>query len=209
MSNLVITIGRQFGSGGRVIAKLVADHFSIKCYDKNILLLAAKKSGLNEKFIENYDEKAVTSLSFMAGQNFYLSPTAINHNTIHVEAYFSQFNVIKEIAKKESCVIVGRVGNYILRDESHLISVFISADKEDRIARIMEYENISGKKAEKAIEKYDKNREKYYNFFSGKKWSDAKTYDVCVNSSRLGIEGTANFIIGYIEARMKQDGFNV
>ena len=163
MGNLVITVGREFGSGGRTVAKLVAEHFGIKCYDKNILALAAEKSGLNEKFIESYDEKAVSGLGFLTGQGFYFSPRGAN-NDIHVEAYFSQFNVIRELAKKESCVIVGRAGNYILRDEPGMISVFISADR-----------------------------------------AEAKTYDLCINSSKLGIEGAAKIVIDYVEAKLKAE----
>lgn len=204
MGNLVITVGREFGSGGRTVAKLVAEHFGIKCYDKNILALAAEKSGLNEKFIESYDEKAVSGLGFLTGQGFYFSPRGAN-NDIHVEAYFSQFNVIRELAKKESCVIVGRAGNYILRDEPGMISVFISADRADRVDRIMKYEKISDRQAEKAVDKYDKNRAKYYNFFSNMKWGEAKTYDLCINSSKLGIEGAAKIVIDYVEARLKAE----
>jgi cytidylate kinase len=200
MANFVITVGREFGSGGRAIAKKIAEHFNIKCYDKEIIYLASKESGLHENFIANCDEKAISSLSFSGGNNFYF-PGGNMHN-VQIKAYFSQFDAIKTVAKQGPCVIVGRVADYVLKNEDNKISVFISADRQDRVSRVMEYENIPEKQAEKLVDKNDKNRAKYYNFFSNKKWGEAKTYDLCVNSSKLGIDKTAEFIINYIENRL-------
>ncbi|MBO5285620.1 MAG: cytidylate kinase-like family protein [Clostridia bacterium] len=201
MANYVITIGREFGSGGRAIAKMVAEHFNIKCYDKEIISLASEESGLHENFIAHCDEKAVSSLSFAGGNNFYF-PGGNMHN-VQIKAYFSQFDAIKKVAKEGPCVIVGRVADHVLKNEENKITIFISADRQDRVLRVMEYENISERKAEKLVDKNDKNRAKYYNFFSNKKWGEAKTYDLCVNSSKLGIDGTADFIIEYVKSRLQ------
>ena len=200
MAKYVITVGREFGSGGREIAKKIAEHFNIKCYDKEIISLASKESGLHENFIANCDEKAISTLSFSGGNNFYF-PGGNMHN-VQIKAYFSQFDAIKNVAKQGPCVIVGRVADYVLKSEENKISIFISADRQDRVSRVMGYENISEKKAEKLVDKNDKNRAKYYNFFSNKKWGEAKTYDYCINSSKLGIDKTAELVISYIESRL-------
>ena len=197
MNNYIITIGRQFGSGGREIAKKIAKHFNIKCYDKEIISLTAEHSGLHEDFIKTCDEKAVSSFAFSVANNFYISANGAHQ--VQTKAYFSQFETIKKLAETESCVIVGRVADYVLRNKENKITIFISANTNDRVNRIMEYENISEAKAEKMIAKADKNRAKYYNFFSQYKWGDAKTYDVCINSSVLGIDKTAEVLISYIE----------
>jgi cytidylate kinase len=118
----------------------------------------------------------------------------------------TQFEAIKKLAEEESFVIVGRVADYVLRHKENKISIFICADVSDRVARVMEYENISDKKAEKLIAKADKNRAKYYNFFSHNKWGDAKTYDICINSSVLGIDKTADYLIDYIENVLRAKG---
>ena len=200
MNNFIITVGRQFGSGGREIAKKIAQHFNIKCYDDELVDLAAEHSGLHKDFVASCDEKAVSSFAFSVSNNFYVSSNGAHQ--VQIKAYFSQFDAIKSVAKQGPCVIVGRVADYVLKNEDNKISVFISADRQDRVSRVMEYENIPEKQAEKLVDKNDKNRAKYYNFFSNKKWGEAKTYDLCVNSSKLGIDKTAEFIINYIENRL-------
>lgn len=202
MNNFIITIGRQFGSGGREIAKKIAKHFNIKCYDKELINLAAEHSGLHEDFVATCDEKAVSNFAFSVANNFYISTNGAHQ--VQIKAYFSQFEVIKKLAETESFVVVGRVANYILRNKENKISVFISANTNDRIARIMEYENISEAEAEKLVKKADKNRAKYYNYFSQKKWGEASTYDICVNSSVMGIDKTAEILIKYIEEFLKE-----
>lgn len=208
MNNLVITVGREFGSGGRTVAKLVAEYFHINCYDKSILELAAQKTGLNAGFIKHYDEKAVSRLGLLTGQSFYLPSNYVKAD-VHAEVYYSQFNVIRELAAKEPCIIVGRVGNYILRNEPNMVSVFVSANEEDRIKRVMGYENISEAQAKKSIVKHDKDRSRYYNFFSETKWGEAKSYDICVNTSKLGIEGAAKIIETYIERYIEAAGIDL
>lgn len=207
MNNFIITIGREFGSGGHAIAKKIAEHYGIKCYDKEIISMASEKSGIHEDFIASCDEKAVSNFAFSVANNYYFSGSGAQQ--IQIKAYFSQFDVIKKLADTESFVIVGRVSDYVLRHKENKISIFISADKSDRVARVMEYEKISDKKAEKLIARADKNRAKYYNFFSHNKWGDAKTYDICVNSSVLGIEKTAEHLIGYIDTVLNQKGIKV
>ena len=197
MSNLIITVGRQFGSGGREIANKIAKHFNIKCYDNELVDLAAEHSGLHKDFVASCDEKAVSSFAFSVSNNFYIPANGAHQ--VQIKAYFAQFEVLKKLAESESFVVVGRVADYILRNKENKISIFISANTNDRINRIMEFENISESKAEKMILKADKNRAKYYNFFSQSKWGDAKTYDICINSSLMGIDKTADVLIKYIE----------
>lgn len=204
MNNFVITIGREFGSGGHAIAKKLAEYYGVKCYDKEIISMAAEHSGIHEDFIASCDEKAVSSFAFSVANNYYFSGSGAQQ--IQIKAYFSQFEAIKKLAESESFVIVGRVADYVLRHKENKISIFISADLSDRIDRVMEYEKIPDKKAEKIIAKADKNRAKYYNFFSHNKWGDAKTYDICVNSSVLGIEKTTDYLIKYIDAVLKEKG---
>ncbi|MCQ2399265.1 MAG: cytidylate kinase-like family protein [Clostridia bacterium] len=198
MEKFILTIGREFGSGGHAIARAVANRLGVKCYDKEIMQLASEESGLHKDFIASCDEKALSGFAFSGIDNgFYFSGNGVQQ--IQIKAYFSQFDAIKKIGEGDSCVIVGRVADYVLRDNPDVVSVFISANMPDRIERIMEFENISGKAAEKLIVKNDKNRSRYYNFFSGKKWGDARTYDVCINSSVLGLDGTVDYIVDLVE----------
>jgi cytidylate kinase len=166
--------------------------------------MASESSGLHEDFIASCDERAVSNFAFSVSSNYYF--TGSGAHQVQSKAYFSQFEAIKKLAEEESFVIVGRVADYVLRHKENKISIFICADVSDRVARVMEYENISDKKAEKLIAKADKNRAKYYNFFSHNKWGDAKTYDICINSSVLGIDKTADYLIDYIENVLRAKG---
>ncbi len=201
MKKFVITIGREFGSGGRAVAKLLAEKLGVKCYDEELVEMASSSSGLHPEMVASLDEKALSPFSFAGGGQFYLSSHGA-HN-VQIQAAFSQFNAIKELAKNENCVIVGRVADYVLKDNPNTISIFVSADLDYRIQRIMEYEGVSEKKAEKIIIKNDRNRAKYYNFFSNKKWGEAKTYDLCVKTSLLGIEKSVDFIFDFINLTLK------
>lgn len=201
MDKFVITIGREFGSGGREIARQLANKFNVKCYDKEIVAMASEHSGIHEDMIKTCDEKAISAFSFVGGGQFYLSSHGA-HN-MQVQANFSQFSVIKKIAENESCVFVGRVADYVLKNHPNHVSIFISANFEDRVKRIMEYEGISEQKAEKLIYKNDKNREKYYNFFTNKKWGNSSSYDVCINSSMFGIDKTVDVLFNIIKEKLE------
>lgn len=200
--HILITIGRQFGSGGREIGYKVAEKLGIKCYDKELLAEASKESGLCEKIFETHDEKPTRSFLYSLVMNTYsvgYTPSGYVDMPIGHKLFLAQFDAIKNIAAKESCVIVGRCADYALEDNPDLLSVFIHADMDVRIKRIMERKEIE--KADIArdlIIKTDKQRASYYNSYANKKWGDAKTYNVCIDSSILGIDGTADLIVDIV-----------
>ncbi len=201
---LIITIGRQYGSGGREIGEKIASRYGLGYYDKQLLAIAAKESGLCDEIVEHYDEKKI-SAAFMYpfSANVYSYGIGGHMGTekpLAMQVFFAISNVIKKIATKESCVIVGRCADYILRDNPNLFSVFICADDQDRVARIMRRNNIDSEKVAYArMVKTDKNRARFYNYYSDHKWGAAETYDLSVKSSYLGIDKTVETICGVID----------
>ncbi len=200
--NTVITIGRQFGSAGREIGEKVAEHFGIKCYDKELLTRAAKESGFCEEMIQNHDEKPTNSFLY----NLVMDTYSFGYNTssfvdmpISHKVFLAQFDTIKKIAQEESCVIVGRCADYALADRDNVVNLFIYGREEAKTQRIMERYNLSESKARDMIIKKDKQRQSYYNYYSSKKWGRADSYDLCINSSVLGVEGTVKLVIQYVE----------
>ena len=200
--HIVITIGRQLGSGGREIGKLVAEKLGIKFYDKELLSVAAKESGLCEKIFEAHDEKPTRSFLYSLVMDTYsmgYAPSGYVDMPIGHKLFLAQFDTIKNIAEKESCVIVGRCADYALEENPALLSIFIHGDMEARIKRIMERRNIEkANDAKEIIIKTDKKRASYYNSYSNKKWGDAKTYNFSIDSGVLGIEGTADLIVDIV-----------
>ncbi len=206
--NTIITIGRQFGSGGREIGELVAKHFDIKCYDKELLSRAAKESGFCEEMIQNHDERPTNSFLYnlvMDTYSFGYNASSFVDMPISHKVFLAQFDTIKKIADEGPCVIVGRCADYALADYDNVLNLFISGNEECKIKRIKErFDDInSDDKAREMMSKKDKQRQSYYNYYSSKKWGRASSYDLCINSSILGIEGTVDFIIQYIEAYEK------
>lgn len=200
--NTVITIGRQFGSAGREIGEKVADYFGIKCYDKDLLTRAAKESGFCEEMIQNHDEKPTNSFLY----NLVMDTYSFGYNTssfvdmpISHKVFLAQFDTIKKIAQEESCVIVGRCADYALADRDNVVNLFIYGREEAKTQRIMERYNLSESKARDMIIKKDKQRQSYYNYYSSKKWGRADSYDLCINSSVLGVDGTVKLVIQYVE----------
>ena len=198
----VITIGRQFGSAGREIGEKVAEYFGIQCYDKELLTRAAKESGFCEEMIQNHDERPTNSFLY----NLVMDTYSFGYNTssfvdmpISHKVFLAQFDTIKKIAKEGPCVIVGRCADYALADFENSVHLFIYADEDSRVKRIMERYSLSQLKAQEMIAKKDKQRQSYYNYYSSKKWGRADSYDLCINSSVLGVEGTVKLIIQYIE----------
>ena len=174
--NTVITIGRQFGSAGREIGEKVAEHFGIKCYDKELLTRAAKESGFCEEMIQNHDEKPTNSFLY----NLVMDTYSFGYNTssfvdmpISHKVFLAQFDTIKKIAQEESCVIVGRCADYALADRDNVVNLFIYGREEAKTQRIMERYNLSESKARDMIIKKDKQRQSYYNYYSSKKWGRA------------------------------------
>jgi cytidylate kinase len=192
----VITIGRQLGSGGRMIGEKLAGQLGISFYDKELIQIASQQSGLGKEYFEQADEKKRFSIF---GGLFQLRGTIadepFSNYYLNNETLFKiQSDVIRELAEKRSCLFVGRCADYVLKENPRCLNVFITADLHDRIRRVAETQNLSAEKARDFIEKTDKHRAGYYNYFSNKIWGVAESYDLCINSSILGIDETVTFI---------------
>ena len=193
----VITIGRQFGSGGHEIGEKVAEYFGIKCYDKELLTRAAKDSGFCEEMIKSHDERPTNSFLYnlvMDTYSFGYNASSFVDMPISHKVFLAQFDTIKKIASEGPCVIVGRCADYALEEFDNCINFFIYADEDSKAARLMKKYDISDEKAREMMLKKDKQRQSYYNYYSSKKWGRADSYDFCLNSAVLGIEGTVKLI---------------
>lgn len=200
--NTVITIGRQFGSAGREIGQKVAKYFDITCYDKELLSRAAKESGFCEEMLENHDERPTNSFLY----NLVMDTYSFGYNASHFvdmpishKVFLAQFDTIKKIASEGPCVIVGRCADYALNDLKNCVHIFIYGDEETKTKRIMEKYSLDASKAKDMCIKKDKQRQSYYNYYSSKKWGRADSYDLCINSSILGVDGTVKLLVQYIE----------
>ena len=206
MGNLVITIGRECGSAGRLIGQKLAADLGVKCYDKELLTLAAKNSGLCEELFKTHDEKPTSSFLYSLVMDTY----SLGYNTsaymdmpINHKIFLAQFDTIKKLAEEESCVIVGRCADYALADYPNTVSVFICGDEEDKIRHLMERHNVDEAKAKDIMIKTDKRRASYYNYYSSKRWGSCKSYDMCISSSAVGYEGAVDIIKEF--AKKKQE----
>lgn len=200
MEGTYITIGRQFGSGGREIGKKVAQALGIPYYDKELLAVAAKESGLSHQFLQAYDERPTNSFFYslvMGQQNLLVGAQNV---TVEQLAAKAQREAVQSVADKGSCVIVGRCADYILRDRNGLFRVFICADGEKRIERVCRRDGLNEKEAEEKLRRMDKTRATYYGFHTDRKWGAAETYDLCINSSRKGTDAAADLILSFIKA---------
>jgi cytidylate kinase len=202
MEKIIINIGRQIGSGGRIIAKQLAEEFNCKFYDKEILNLAAQESGFSKEFFEQNDEQKGflknlfhIHLPLIGGGNFY-------NNTFSQESLYKfQSDAIHEAAQEGNCVFVGRTADYILRDMKNVVNVFITANIDQRIQRVCKRQELTRNEARKFIKEHESERATYYNYYTGKKWGHSESYDLCINSSILGIEDTEKFIADFIRKR--------
>lgn len=203
----VITIGRQLGSGGRAIGERIAERLGIRMYDRQLLTMAAEQSGLCPEFFEKADEKESRGvLSSLIGylRSPFAGDTGTDNNVLSNDALFKiQSDVIRDIAARESALFVGRCADYILRDNPRCISVFITADRADRIERLCRMEGITPIAAESLMERTDNQRASYYNYYSSRTWGEAATYGLCINSSLLGIDGTVESIIDFAERKLQ------
>ena len=198
----VITIGREYGSGGRLIGQEIARYFGIKCYDKELLDHASSESGICKELFENHDEKPTNSFLYslvMDTYSFGYSSGAFTEMPMNHKVFLAQFDAIKKLAAEGPCVMVGRCADYALAENKNCFSVFIHADKDYRINRISQKYNKNAKEARDRINKMDKSRSSYYNYYTNKKWGEASGYTLCVDSSRLGISGAAQTIIQAIQ----------
>ncbi len=199
--HMVITIGRQYGSGGHQVARELAELLGFKMYDKEIINLAAKESGISEEILKVYDEKPTNSFLYSLSLGAYsFENSLIGTPSIPIvdRVFAAQAQIIKDLAEEGSCIFVGRCANSILKDRENVLSVFIHTDLERRIDRICEYEKISRNEASTIIRNADKKRAGYYNYFSDLKWGDARSYDLCIDS-RIGIKNVAEVIKLFIE----------
>ncbi len=204
MGNKIITVGREFGSGGRAIGELAAKKMCVKCYDKELIKAAAKASGLWEELLDNMDEKPTNSFLYSLVMDPYSYSYQFenqNYNqNLNQKAFGAVYNTIRTIADKESAVFIGRCSNYILRDYDNVLNVFIYASEENKIKRLMErYENMTEKKAREMIVKQDKARANYYNFYTPYKWGSRASYDMMIDSALLGVEGTADLLVEMVD----------
>ena len=212
MRNLVVAIGREFGSGGKEIGQKLADRLSIKCYDSELLSIAAKNSGFCEEILQKNDEKPTNSFLYSLvmdtySMSGYTSAPFVDMPLNH-KVFLAQFEAIKKLASEESCVIVGRCADYALAGDPDCVSVFIHADMDFRLKRIKADSDKEFKDDNKVIDfinKNDKKRANYYNYYSSKKWGDARSYDFCLDSSILGIDKTVDMIIEYLKIRYPED----
>ena len=200
-TNTIITIGRQYGSGGKEIGHFVAEAFGIKLYDKEMLARAAKESGICEELFETHDEKPTNSFLYSLVMDTYsingYSSAPFLDMPLNHKVFLAQFETIKKIAEKESCVIVGRCADYALAENPNCINVFIHADKEFRTKRVAAELQVNESKAKDAIQKKDKQRASYYNYYTSKKWGDSRSYHLTLDSSALGIDKCVEMILQY------------
>ena len=204
MGNTIITIGREFGSYGLEIGKKVAEALDLKLYDKDMLKRAAKESGLCEELFETHDEKPTNSFLYSLVMDTYslgYSTSGYADMPLNHKVFLAQFDTIKKIAAEGPCVIVGRCADYALEDFDNVVSIFIHADLDKRISRISKLENITPSKAKDMIVKNDKKRSSYYNYYTNKEWGEAKSYDLCLNSSKLGVDGTVKAILEFVRLK--------
>jgi cytidylate kinase len=198
----VITIGRQFGSGGREIGEKLSKAYGINYYDRELLTRAAKESGFCEEILQNHDERPTNSFLY----NLVIDTYSFGYNSssfvdmpISQKVFLAQFDTIKKLAEEGPCVIVGRCADYALEGRDNVINLFIYADEDFKIKRVMDIYDLDESKARDMINKKDKQRQSYYNYYTNRKWGKADTYDLCINSAVLGIDGSVKLIKQFVE----------
>lgn len=203
MANKIYTIGREFGSGGREVGEKLAAKLGIKLYDKELLQQAAKDSGFCEEIFENHDEKPTNSFLYSLVMDTYsvsgYSAAPFLDMPLNHKVFLAQFETIKKIAEKESCVIVGRCADYALSDNPDCINIFIHANLDVRIKNVSRNLNITENKARDIINKTDKQRASYYNYYTSKKWGDSKSYNLSLDAGKLGTDNCVEMILKFRE----------
>lgn len=196
MSNHIITISRQYGSGGRFIGKLLAEKLGIPLYDNELITLAAQKSGYSETIFENVEKTSTHSLLYSL--SMFGTTAGVYGLPLADKVFIVQSEIIKKVAAEGSCVIVGRCADYILKDEQNIIDVFIHSDIENRIKRAVTYYDLLPEKAKEAIVKTDKRRASYYNYYTGLRWGDANNYEISLYSDKIGIENCVDILYKFV-----------
>lgn len=199
---IIINVGRQLGSGGHDIGRMLALDFGAKYYDRELLNLAAKESGFSEKFFEQHDEKRGFLKGLFNVQTSHFSGGSMYKTNFSQESLFQfQSDAIIKAAKEGSCVFVGRCADYILRDFPNVVNIFVSASMEYRVSQIMNKQHLDEEAAKAFIEKRESERAEYYNYYTGKKWGYAASYDLSIDSSVLGIMETEKIIVSFIRKK--------
>ena len=204
----IVTISREFGSGGREIGKTLAQRLDIPFYDKELLEIASKESGICQELFVKNDESYTNSFlySLVMGNYPVTADGRINPDMpLNHKIFLAQFDTIKNIADKGPCVIVGRCADYVLRERHNVVNFFLSAKMHEKKARILARYDIEKNKAEDFIKKTDKRRASYYNYYTDMKWGSAKNYDLCINTSKTGREGAVQLMMDYIAIKEKLD----
>lgn len=197
MHSLVITIGRQYGSGGRLIGEAVANKLDVPFYNRNMIDMIAEKSGLARDYITRREDKVPSRMIWapLVGDTGMSLLYNLSYYTNSDRMFFAQSEIIREIAAKGSCVIVGRCADYILNEQANILKVFVYADKKDRIERIVSEYGVERSKASKTIDNTDNGRAKYYTHYTEMTWGDCRHYNLCIDSSRFGIESASDIIV--------------
>ena len=207
MKKTVITIARSYGSGGRTLGKLFAEQLGINCYDREILRMASDASGINEALFGQADERLKRSPLFgILKKNPYKGGVIPPENSDFVSddnLFNYQAKVIKELAAQESCVIIGRCADYVLRDDPDVIKLYFCAPKKDCVARVMNQNGLSEKEAERRIEKIDKYRAEYYRYYTGRDWNDARNYNFCLDTTSMSYEKLVEVVTNFIQIYQK------
>ena len=191
--HIVITISREYGSGGRYVGRLIADKLGIKFYDKEIITKLAEKTGLSEEYIESNEQKKETLSNLNNGYYF-----GLNNSD---ELFLKEAELIKELSSKESCVIIGRCADFTLKDRKNIIKVFIYSNIEDKIKRATKFYNLDTEKAQKEIARIDKLRANHYKYYTQKKWTNHSNYDICINTATLGVEKSADLVCDVVKQK--------
>jgi len=207
MEKVVITIARQYGSGGKTVGEMLAKDLGIKYYDKEILKLASDDSGINEGLFEKADEKLKNTRLFKIARKFYngelISPESDDF-TSNDNLFNYQAKIIRQLAEEESCVIIGRCADYILRDHENVVSVFVHAPEDFCINEAMKKLSLPLKEIDKYITKTDKRKAEYYKYYTGREWTDARNYHLALDCSKLGFELCMEAIKAYIRVRFPE-----
>jgi cytidylate kinase len=206
MEKYVITIARGYGSGGRTIGKMLSESLGIPYYDRDLLRLASDDSGINEQLFAKADEKLKKSLLFRIASNVYkgeVIPPDSDEFVSNDNLFNYQAKIIKELASSESCIIIGRCADFILKDYENVVKVFVHAPLEDCINNLKELTGKSEKEIVKQIASIDKHRSEYYKYYTGREWDDVKNYDLCLNSSHLGFQKSVDIVKAYLDIRFR------
>ncbi len=200
----IITIGRQFGSGGHEIGRRLAEQLQIPCYDKELILLAAQKNGMSAEVFSHVDETATNSFLYAVSSGMFpggMTFPTVNNIPLNDQLFITQTEIIRAKAEEGPCVFVGRCADFVLRQtELPVLNVFVRADLPFRVARIMEAEKCTERAAEDLIAREDKKRSKYYTFYTRNRWGDVDNYDLVINNAKLGAEQSAALIAAYVRA---------